>query len=147
MAQNELDFQAELVKAARAQGGFGFKCAHMNLVGISDLSIKMPGMPHQYVECKWVKKPKVRVTTELSTHQADFLKEYLEAGGHGCWIVGYAVKKPLLWGCFVLRPTLTRVALQSDSFDVTESFGHFTRSRGETWDMRKIMQYAHKLCA
>lgn len=144
MAQREIDFQTELVKAAQEEGGFGFKCAHMNLIGISDLSLKIPTFPHFYVECKWIKKPARSTKTSLTEHQFDFIQDYLIAGGRACWIVGYTTKNPLLWGCFVLSPSRKSFIVKPDHFELDESRGHFTRKRGEKWSIEKMLQYAIK---
>jgi len=83
--RDELVFQSELVKDARALGGYGIKLNNKFKVGVPDLLLKVPGVPSALVECKrikqWPKKTNSPVTLDLTPIQERSLREYALAGG------------------------------------------------------------------
>lgn len=103
---NELDVQGHLVDAGNDLGGHCFKCNNRFLKGVVDLSMKVLGFPHTYIEVKFVKHwskrlgrddisaedlkrldnvPQVRI--ELTPHQREFLRAQRLAGGEVGWVM------------------------------------------------------------
>lgn len=97
---NELDLQTKIVDAVKDVGGHAFKCSNRFLIGVVDISMKIPGFPHAYNEVKLVKPwPKKSATVSLDTtpKQIKFLKEYRKAGGKAMYTVFAHDGKQWLW--------------------------------------------------
>lgn len=130
---NELDFQAELKKEVKKQGGYAFKMSNQFLVGIPDLFIKLPNFDTAIVECKllpasYAKSGKGPIkTTPL---QKSNLSRMQKAGG----ISGTVILIDQKWPQLVVitdDPYQERFDLEKDVY--------FERKRGEPWAVHAIL--------
>lgn len=152
MAQNENDFQREIVDETNLRNGHGSKVSTHLTIGIPDLYLKpktaAPGHYGMWVECKFVKpRPAFKtLTLELATlHQYEFLINEQSAGGIGLIFVGYAMQGRHQWGLLVATPAY--MSLHERKFTVTpEHFDpdqpyHFRRPLGGSWPMDDIFAF------
>jgi hypothetical protein len=86
---NELALQTKINQAVESVGGHSFKCTNRFLIGVVDLSMKIPSVPHCYNEVKLVKWPvkSKTVQLELTRPQRNFLRDYRAAGGVSIYTV------------------------------------------------------------
>lgn len=83
VSRKELPFQDQLLKSAKAEGGYGRKVAHFQLRGISDLLLQMPSFSMAQVECKdlGLKKAGFDVISGITEHQKDHIEALNRAAG------------------------------------------------------------------
>ena len=143
MASNELDFQAEIVSDAKAAGGAAFKASHAWQTGVVDLSVKVPGYPHLYAECKWIKdRPKNYYTVKPTVKQQQFMEDYHAAGGSVAVLVGYSNPKPMYWSCLIFHPLQHPDGYKVCNVELDGSDDHtnvFVKGRGGKWPIHQIM--------
>lgn len=87
---DELDLQKKICDAVEHVGGHAFKCSNRFLIGVVDISMKIPGYPHVYNEVKLVKpwpKKAATVSLDVTPKQNKFLKDYRNAGGKSLYTV------------------------------------------------------------
>lgn len=78
----ELDLQKRIVDVVREHGGYAHKMSHRFLVGVVDLSVKLPRHPAMFLEVKKDDLPKKadHVDLNLTVPQMRFLRDYHNAG-------------------------------------------------------------------
>lgn len=74
----EVDYQTHIVAAVKDGGGAATKLSHRFLTGVSDLLIKMPGLPAGLFEVKKNDMPKLaqRFKLDVTVPQYRFLEAY-----------------------------------------------------------------------
>lgn len=95
---NELKIQAELVKAIKVVGGFGFKLQNHFLSGICDLLLIHPDTGPVFIETKMASKSGLVLLTPL---QRETLKRMRQAGAN----VGVVVIEKIGKGEYYLHVT------------------------------------------
>lgn len=101
----ETDLQRRAVEAINQHGGHAFKAANRFLVGVADLSIKLPQLPHAFCEVKledWPVK-KDWISIETTVLQRKFLRTYRQAGGLS--LVAIFAKRGTKWMLFLTHLT------------------------------------------
>lgn len=129
----ELDFQRELVKAAREQGGQAFKLSHRTLVGVADLYVKLPLLPSTFVECKWGTASLNHYQTkgvrpDLTALQWKFVRDAWNAGGYAGWVMGI----PSDGGALVVS------GVDEHAF-IDMNVNSFFRKRGHQWPVTEVI--------
>lgn len=152
MAQNENDFQREIVDETNAQNGHGSKVSTHLTVGIPDLYLKpktaQAGLHGMWIECKFAKpKPGFKtLTLELATlHQYLFLIDEQSAGGIGLIFVGYAMQGRNQWGLLVANPAYMtthkrKFTITPEHLDPAQPY-HFQRPHGGRWPMDEVFAF------
>lgn len=123
MANSESTFQKELRAAIKEWGGFSDKNAtEMGAKGRPDLSVLLPGWPHQEWELKYWQSGGKK--NDLSELQDRWIREYLKRGGQVAMVACVKVAA-LEWQVWVGR--------DKDHLDYV-----CTRKRGESWSVEAI---------
>lgn len=131
---NELKFQKNLVDAANNFGGHGFKANNRFLVGVADLSIKLPDYPHIFLECKKHNTLTGTQNTGLTPHQREFLKNYRKAGGVAGWVTFAPVKGQRDYYDIFASTDVSAVRVDFDA-----SMDFYCKHRGGLWPIEWIV--------
>ena len=132
----EVDFQAALVKAAIAVGGFGFKMSSTYYSGLPDILIQLPGEPTVMIECKRkvVAKYKIglKIVSEPTIIQAATLTAFRGAGGTSALVT--LIEAP--------RTTVKYIHVKTDFNErrITLGVDDFIRKAGEEWPIEQIIK-------
>lgn len=134
---NELKFQGHIVDEANDDlKGHAFKCNNRFLVGVADLSIKIPKFPHVYWEAKKLNRLRGIQKIDLTPHQRKFLKDYRKAGGVSGWIVFAPLK-----GKRDFYEIYASADLEATTFDFKDGnvSGINVRQRGGPWGVEFLI--------
>lgn len=146
MAQNESQFQAELVKDAKAKGMHAFKASHRDMTGVADLYICGESGSF-WCETKFF-KPIERTfrqkTINTTPEQHRFLVDELQATGLAFWAVGYVLSREGTYdrhGLFLCSGQKSAVTVTKKWMDLNHP-GHIVKGRGSSWPMDLITKRA-----
>ena len=104
MSKKELAFQAELINAAKAQGGRAVKLSHKFSVGVSDLLVSIPHYPMVMWEAKQLDDAPggFKRKTGVTPIQQQWMKKFNDTQPHivACQVVYIrhrGVERAILW--------------------------------------------------
>jgi hypothetical protein len=87
----ETDYQGDIVKAVKAQGGYGVKMSNRFLIGVPDLYLKPLGLSSMLVEVKLLTDYPILADTKLAVAitalQRISLLDHQKAGGVSAWLL------------------------------------------------------------
>lgn len=87
----ETDYQGDIVKAVKAEGGYGVKMSNRFLIGVPDLYLKPLGLPSMLVEVKLLTAYPVMddsiMRVELTALQRSSLLDHQGSGGVSGWLL------------------------------------------------------------
>lgn len=130
----EVDFQKHLADAAGDLGGHAFKCNNQYLAGVSDLSIKLPALPHVYLEAKRHDSFNGSKVIGLTPLQERFLKDYRSADGVAGWVSYAPIKGQRDCYHIVASSNITR-----EKFDFAGA-DKLVKMRGGPWPIEEIIR-------
>ena len=143
----ELTAQGYLVNAAEKAGGHAFKMNNRFIKGVFDLSVKLPGRPHVYVEVKMASRLHMsnhrteRQTTvcTLTPHQWNFLRAYKKAGGIAGWVaIAPYGRGQRFYASADDKTQIHRIDLRGPGF--------FDRHHGDAWPIEEIVDRIQHDC-
>ena len=132
---DELGIQHDLCAEANSLGAYAFKSNCRFLVGIPDLSIQWPGLPHIWLEIKYARgiRRDGFAKLQLTSRQRGFIIRTQAAGGLSGWLLVARVgtRGDYLLSCGT-DPSVTSVNMLGD--DVMK------RERGGTWPIEEAVR-------
>lgn len=146
MANNELQFQGELIRDINRAGGHAFKMSSTYKVGVADLYVRLPaalkweGLEDYvgFIETKFTRNFSKLLIVGITELQKKFLKREQDAGGMSAWLLCVKVDergRAPYWIAYGSRDLEVKTA---SIFEIKEL--GVIREVGKPWDVYKIIE-------